>query len=219
MHLSVCVPPPSLPLPVCTLEQKDGCTVKATFVRDCGTMQTSNQAASNENFPHCTKQAFTSHSISKLGEIWKTEDCNVTQPWRPQLSDHEKNTARSLSVVEECSTGCSNVTGSRDHEHIQKRINVLKVSSAPKTHQQGAFSVNNPPAQEPARCFSGPGTTANSRLFSSQPLTKHSWWGMFGMHIWKANPQFDCNLKTPDKQHHSRWSLNLGAYLTDTTRW
>lgn len=64
--------PPTACLPphVCMLEQKDGCTVEATFVRDCATMQTSNQVASSEpSFPHCIKHLFTSHRASKLEDI------------------------------------------------------------------------------------------------------------------------------------------------------
>lgn len=82
------------------------------------------------------------------------------------------------------------------------------------TPTTGLF-VHYPPAHEQAKCFSVPGTSASSRLFSSRPLTKHSWWGMFGMQIWKATPHFDCNLKTLYKWHRLGSSLNVRTYLTD----
>lgn len=37
---------------------------------------------------------------------------------------------------------------------------------------------------------------------------------MFGMQIWKANPHFDCNLKTPCKQHYLGGRVNGREYLT-----
>lgn len=86
MRLSVCVPqlpvapppPPCLPLHVCMLEQRGGRTVKATFVRDCATMQTSNQVAGPE----------PSHTASKPQILPAKRSCFVHFCQSPKSLQH-----------------------------------------------------------------------------------------------------------------------------------
>lgn len=51
---------------------------------------------------------------------------------------------------EECSPGCSHMTGSRDTETIPETLSALNVSSAPETPRPRAFFVHYPPV------FQGP---------------------------------------------------------------
>lgn len=87
-------PPPCLPLHVCMLEQKDGCTVKTTFVRDCASMQTPNQVASTEP-SHIASNTSLLPTVYQSWmrsledkHMWCSSPFSIFRLWQRQISNH-----------------------------------------------------------------------------------------------------------------------------------